>query len=95
MSLFKIIKSRKYKQDGENVSEFDICLEQGEVDEDTMFTLFETHHRVEFGIKKICKKESGLLTIILTKHIPFDGQWEGALVDTEEPENNKKYGYIS
>ena len=93
VSSFIIIDSRKEKDGYRYLSRFDVRLIKGELTKGDSFTLFETRHPVVFEIQAMESIGEGLFALEVDKNIPWNGQWVGSVVDTEDSSNNKKHGY--
>ena len=80
MALFKIIESESINGSKEpNLrSIFKIELIKGELNEGDIIRLYETHHPIDFEIKKI-----EINAIYTSKAIPWNNWNHGTIVDTE------------
>ena len=62
---------------------FVVSVLDGELSEGMSFRLYETHHLVVFRILSITV-DDGYTTLAVNKYIPWDGEWEGSVVATED-----------
>jgi hypothetical protein len=92
MTVFQIKSSRSAKSG--KLAEFDVAVVSGEVSPGCEFLLFETHHPCNFVVKQV-KNVGELTTLQVHGIVPWDNRWRGAMVDTENPDAAKKYGYSS
>ena len=92
MTVFQI-KSSRSAESGE-LAEFDVYVTDGELIPGSEFVLFETHHPCNFVVEKV-NANGELTTIQVQGVVPWDNRWRGAIVDTQNPDAAKKYGYNS
>lgn len=92
MTIFQIKSSRSARNG--DLAEFDVFAISGEVSYGCEFLLFETHHPCKFVVERV--EKNGELTLLKVQGIvPWDNRWRCAIVDTENPDAAKKYGYSS
>jgi len=92
MTIFQI-KSSRSAING-NLAEFDVIVVNGEVSYGCEFLLFETYHPCKFVVERV-EKKGELILLKVQGIVPWDNRWRGAIVDTENSDAAKKYGYSS
>ena len=90
MAIFKIIKSKTILDNGKKVreSKFEYKLLQGELKSGDVFRLYETHHYTDFIITNITK-----IYFVASPNLFISGWGEKAVLDTENLESGRKFGY--
>lgn len=93
MTEFKIIASRPIaKKDFDHHPEFDVEIISGELSVNDRFVIYETHHPYEVTIRKI-EDKGKYLTLSINCPVRYEGWHVGTIVDTENPDSDRKYGY--
>ena len=93
MAIFRIIASRPPQiKDFSDHPEFDIELISGKLKEGDRFQLFETHHPCNYTILNIKEKDNHH-TLVVKESISWENKWADAVVDTENNEVSRRYGY--
>ncbi|MBF0227870.1 MAG: hypothetical protein HQK76_20680 [Desulfobacterales bacterium] len=92
MAIFKIFFSRpKIIKDFNHHPEFDIQLISGSLKAGDRFCLYETHHDFWFTVLEV--KKGTVLTIVVDRSISYFNWHKGTIVDTENSEAGRKFGY--
>ncbi|MFH2047409.1 MAG: hypothetical protein ABIK92_19955 [Pseudomonadota bacterium] len=92
MAIFKILFSRpKIIKDFDHHPEFDIQLVSGSLKAGDKFCLFETHHDFWFTVLEV--RKGPVSTIVVDQSISSINWHQGTIVDTENPEAGRKFGY--
>ncbi|MGD2117718.1 MAG: hypothetical protein PVG66_05115 [Chromatiales bacterium] len=92
MTVFQV-KSSRSAESGK-LAEFDVSVTDGELISGCEFVLFDTHHPCNFVVEK-ANANGELTTIQVQGVVPWGNRWCGAIVDTQNPDAAKKYGYSS
>lgn len=72
-----------------------IDLLVGDLEVGDTIDLYETRHLVPMRIIEKRLVISGLLELTVDKKIPWDHQWQGAYIDTDDPRTARAAGYGS
>lgn len=89
MAEFKILKSQNIEssqRSGEARIEYELI--SGKLLPGDVFRIYETHHYTNHRITLL--KEDHFIT---TPNLFYDGQYEGAILDTDNLKKSIKYGY--
>ncbi len=93
MAVFKIIASRPIeKKDFDHKPQLDIQILSGNLNVNDEFVLYETHHPFSVIIRKI-ENKGDFITLHISCAVRYEGWHVGTVVDTENPEAGRKYGY--
>ncbi|QTA80670.1 Uncharacterized protein dnl_29810 [Desulfonema limicola] len=93
MAVFQIIASRPIeKKDFDHRPELDVKMISGELKVDDTFILYETHHPFEVIIRKL-ENNDNFITVSVSCSVRYEGWHVGTIVDTENPEAGRKFGY--
>lgn len=92
MAVVKIIASRPQKiKDFEHHPEFDVEIISGDLSVGDRFVLWETRHPFEAIVRKILKGD--VVTLSVSCSVSYEGWRVGTIVDSNDPEAGRKYGY--
>lgn len=93
MTIFKIIASRPIeKKDFDHKPQLDVQIISGNLNVGDEFVLYETHHPFRVIIRKI-ENKGDFFTLHVSCGVGYEGCHIGTVVDTENPESGRKYGY--
>lgn len=91
MAKFRILASRKAAPPAQ--TEFDVeYMDASQLNVGDSFRVFDTHHPVDFTVNEI-KSTGNLVTLLCRNYLDWDDQFAGAIVDTENPVDAKRFGY--
>ena len=93
MAKFKIIASRPIeKKDFDHKPQLDVQLLSGNLNVGDEFILYETHHPFDVAIRKI-ENKGDFITLHISCAVPYESWHVGTMVDTDNPEAGRMYGY--
>lgn len=91
MAKFRITSSREADRYPPSTY-FDIEWISGRLEAGQRIVLFDTRHQCNFDVLEI-EDRGDTATVKASGLIPWDDQWRGAIVDTDDPMAARWYGY--